>query len=389
VPRGPSYADTPFWLQERRDEWPPARFDGRADVGVIGGGVTGCSCALTLAENGVRVRLHEAREIAGGASGRNGGFALRGATLPYDRARLELGPDAARRLMTLTEGALDRIEELAGDAFRRVGSLRLAADHAERAALQREHDALRTDGFSVEWLDELPARLSVLYVGAILHPGDGAIQPARWVRRLAARAAAAGADLREHEPMTVDAVDADVVVVAGDGFTASLLPELARVVRPTRGQVLVTEPLDELLYGRPHYARDGYDYWHQLPDRRLVIGGQRDASLSTENTDVEATTTVIQSRLEHLVTQLVGALPRVTGRWAGIWGTTPDLMPLAGRVPGRDDTWLAGGYSGHGNALGLACGDLVARAILGQAPPELALFDPGRLAALRTPTESV
>ncbi len=54
---------------------------------MIGGGVTGCSCALTLAERGVRVRLHEAREIAGGASGRNGGFALRGAAVPYDEAR--------------------------------------------------------------------------------------------------------------------------------------------------------------------------------------------------------------------------------------------------------------------------------------------------------------
>ncbi len=60
---------------------------------MIGGGVTGCSCALTLASNGVRVRLHEAREIAGGASGRNGGFALRGATVPYDRARAELGTE--------------------------------------------------------------------------------------------------------------------------------------------------------------------------------------------------------------------------------------------------------------------------------------------------------
>ena len=54
---------------------------------VVGGGVTGCSCALTLAERGVRVRLYEAREIAGGASGRNGGFALRGAAAPYDAAR--------------------------------------------------------------------------------------------------------------------------------------------------------------------------------------------------------------------------------------------------------------------------------------------------------------
>ena len=87
------------------------------------------------------------------------------------------------------------------------------------------------------------------------------------------------------------------------------------------------------------------------------------------------------------MTQLVGGTPRVTHRWAGIWGTTPDLMPLAGRVPGRDDTWLAGGYSGHGNALGLACGDLVARAILGGSPPQLDLFDPARLAAAQTTAE--
>jgi glycine/D-amino acid oxidase-like deaminating enzyme len=387
VSGGPSHPGTSYWLEERRSEWPSTRFAGRADVAVIGGGVTGCSCALTLASNGVRVRLHEAREIAGGASGRNGGFALRGATLPYDRARTELGAEPAQRLMALTERALDRMEELAGDAFRRVGSLRLAADAAERDALRREHDALRDDGFDVEWFDELPPRLAALYDGAILHPGDGAIQPARWVRRLAAHAVAAGADLRERDPVTVDSVDADVIVVAGDGFTASLLHELAAVVRPTRGQVLVTEPLDELLYSRPHYARDGYDYWQQLADGRLVLGGQRDASLATEDTDVEETTPVIQDRLEQLAAQLVGGSPRITHRWAGIWGTTPDLMPLAGRVPGRDGTWLAGGYSGHGNALGLACGDLVARAILGEAPPELGLFDPARLAVAPAPAE--
>ena len=68
----------------------------------------------------------------------------------------------------------------------------------------------------------------------------------------------------------------------------------------------------------------------------------------------------------------------MTDRWAGIWGTTPDLMPLVGEV--RDGVWVAGGYSGHGNALGLACGDLVARAILGEHLPELGIFDPSRAA---------
>jgi glycine/D-amino acid oxidase-like deaminating enzyme len=143
--------------------------------------------------------------------------------------------------------------------------------------------------------------------------------------------------------------------------------------------VLATEPLRERLYDRPHYARAGYDYWQQLPDGRLVLGGQRDASFATEETDVVATTELIQGRLDALAEQLVGYRPVVTDRWAGIWGTTPDLVPLAGRVPGRDGVWVAGGYSGHGNALGLACGELVARAILGEQPPELELFDPVRL----------
>jgi gamma-glutamylputrescine oxidase len=371
-------ASTSLWLEESREELPRRRFDGRAEVAVVGGGVTGCSCALTLAERGVRVRLYEAREIAGGASGRNGGFALRGATVPYDEARRDLGDERARLLMELTERSLDRMEALAGDAFRRVGSLRLAYDEAERDALRREHDALCADGFAVEWVDELAPPLDRLYLGAIHHPSDGAIQPARWVRRLAAHAAAAGADLHEGEAVRVEALDADAVVVAGDGFTAQLLPELAAHVRPTRGQVLATEPLPERLYERPHYARGGYDYWQQLPDGRVVLGGKRDASFETEQTDVEATTGLVQERLDALGRDLLGRQPVVTNRWAGIWGTTPDLVPLVGRVPGRRDVWVAGGYSGHGNALGLACGDLVARALLGESPPELALFDPAR-----------
>jgi gamma-glutamylputrescine oxidase len=366
-----------FWLKEPRDDLRRPSFEGREEVAVVGGGVTGCSCALTLAERGVRVRLYEAREIAGGASGRNGGFALRGATAPYDVARRDLGPERARLLMELTERSLDRMEELAGDAFRRVGSLRLAFDEEERDALRREHDALREDGFAVEWVDELAPPLDRLYRGAILHPNDGALYPARWVRRLAAHAANAGADVLEGTPVRVDELDADAIVVCGDGFTAALLPELSEHVHPTRGQVIATEPLPELRYPRPHYARGGYDYWHQLPDGRLVIGGNRDAALATEDTDVEETTELVQGRIEALVEQLVGFRPAITDRWAGIWGTTPDLLPLVGRV--SENVFVAGGYSGHGNALGLACGDLAARAVLGEQPPELELFDPSRL----------
>ncbi len=336
----------------------------------------------------MRVRLLEGREIAGGASGRNGGFALRGLALSYDGARESLGAGAARAAWELTELALLRMEELAGDAFRRVGSVRLAVDRAELDELRREYEALRDDGFGAEWLDPLPGSLGALFAGGFVHPTDGALAPALWVRRLAEHAVAAGAQIVERHPIDregIDRLEADAVVIAVDGMTDALLPELAPLVTSIRGQVLATEPLPDRLYDRPHYARGGYDYWQQLADGTLILGGRRDTSLASETTTSEGTTSFIQDQLDAFATALFGRPVPVERRWAGIWGETFDLLPLAGRLPGSDRLWVAGGYSGHGNVLGLACGDLVARAILGDVDPELELFDPGR-ATLRAHT---
>ncbi|HWG55009.1 MAG TPA: FAD-dependent oxidoreductase [Gaiellaceae bacterium] len=367
-----------YWLEEPSAPVASRPLEGRADVEIVGGGVTGCSCALTLARAGLRVRVHEAREIASGASGRNGGFALRGGSMPYHEAAATLGRDTAARLWRLTEDGLRTLSAYAGDAFTLTGSLRLAADGDELLSVQAEHDALLADGFAVEWIEPLPPQLA-RFRGGFRHVGDGAIHPARWVRRLAAQAVEAGAELRERSRVErLDDLEAATVVVATDGYTRDLVPEVDAAVGPIRNQVVVTEPLDELLFPLPHYARHGYDYWQQLSDGRLVVGGRRDAALEEEATAEEAVTAAIQSRLEELVAALLGRVPAITHRWAGIFGSSADGLPLAGRLPVRDGVWVALGYAGHGNVLGLVCGDLVARAILGEEPPELALFDPAR-----------
>ena len=180
----------------------------------------------------------------------------------------------------------------------------------------------------------------------VVHARGGSIQPARFVRRLAARAAEAGVEFREHEHVgDVAVLDADEVVVATDGYGHGLVHELAEAIWPTRGQVMVTEPLDRVLYDRPHYARQGFDYWQQLPDRRVLLGGFRDVSILDELTDDEVTTPAIQGALEVFLAELIGELPRISHRWAGIFGLTQDMLPLVGRVPGRDGLWIAGGYS--------------------------------------------
>ena len=370
-----------FWLAEAAPTLRSRPLDGAADVEIVGGGVTGISAALTLARRGLRVRVHEARAIASGASGRNGGFALRGGAMAYDSAREWLGEDVAAEYWRLTEQYVGRMAELGGDAVRRTGSLRLAGDD-ERAELQAEYEALRADGFDAEWRDELPEPLAGSFPGALFHPDDAVLQPARLVRRLALAAAEAGVEVREHDRVEdLGELEADTVLVATDGYPSGLLGELEGLIIPTRGQMIATEPLPEQLYPMPHYGRHGYDYWHQNEEGRLIVGGFRDADMDSEFTAEEATTERIQGALESFAADLVGRAPTVTHRWAGVFGLVPDLMPVVGRHPSRDGLWVAGGYSGHGNVLGLMCGDLVAQAILGEPHALLERMDPARLVA--------
>jgi gamma-glutamylputrescine oxidase len=369
-----------YWLDEPAEPIPHVTLDGAADVAIVGGGITGCSCALALADAGLKVRLFDAREVAGGASGRNGGFALRGGAAPYPVLADSIGADATAELWRWTEAELRELARLAGDAVRQTGSLRLAADEEEREELREELDALLEAGFAAEWRVDLPPPLEGRYPAALFHPTDAMLQPARLVRGLARRAAEAGVEIRERTRVSSIAdAGADVVVVATDGYPSGLLGELEGLIVPTRGQVIATEPIEEMLFAVPHYGRHGFDYWHQRPDGRIVAGGFRDVSLDTEFTADEVTTPVVQSALERFVSELVGRSLRIDYRWAGIFGMVFDFLPVVGRVPDADGFWMAGGYSGHGNVLGFGCGRLVARALLGDRDPLLDLFEPRRL----------
>ena len=257
---------------------------GVADVEVVGGGVTGCSCALTLAQAGKRVRLHEAREVASGASGRNGGFALRGGAMAYDSARDWLGAEQAAESWRLTE-ALRRPD---GRARRRC-----VPPHGQPAARGRRRARRASRGVRGAARGRLRRRLARRaaraarrpFPGALFHPDDAVLQPARLVRRLAVspprRAPRSASTIGSR---ILDALDADDVVIATDGYPSGLLGELEGLIIPTRGQMIATEPIPERLFPMPHYGRHGYDYWHQDEEGRILAGGFRDFDLESEFT---------------------------------------------------------------------------------------------------------
>lgn len=381
-----------------------------ADIAIIGGGITGTSAALWLARAGARAVVLEGRRIAAGASGRNGGFLLGGTSETYGTVIDRYGREPARRIwafnvsnQALAVGLVGELAERGWDCgYRQTGSLRIAASERELANVMRGVALMHEDGWEAEPVarTDLPDVIRAAYFGAAYYPRDAQIQPARFVTGIARLAVEAGAAIYEESPVTgIEVSDAGSVVTAGGGrvHARTLLLAtnawsgdigralgaewLGQVIVPTRGQVLATAPVQARLFACPCYADEGYQYWRQLDDGRLVVGGWRNRSFETEASADETPGDEVQRHLDGFVRDTLGLpdLP-IEHRWAGIMAFSPDELPLVGPLPGIHNCYIAGGYTGHGNAYALQASRMLADLIAGRQHPDADLFAPARLA---------
>ena len=406
-----------FWQDEARStQQRYAALEQRvtADVAIIGAGITGAACALWLARAGSRVIVLEQETVAHGASGRNGGFLIAGTAETYERAIALYGRERARRLFTFSAANNQTVRELAAESeargwatgYRRTGSMRLADSPAELAEVQASLALLAEDGWPAETVDEdhlLPC-LRGHYLGGAYYPNDGELQPARFVLGLARLAAQAGATFYERTPAlsvreaddavsietSAGAVQAQTLIFATNAWLGELLSRLpepqtslgSRSVTPTRGQMLATAPIAGRFFDCPIYAHYGYQYWRQLQDGRLVVGGWRDyAPDRDQSAPTQAPTDTVQQHLDRFLFETL-TLPRatpITHRWAGLMAFTPDSLPVVGWAPGSQRVLLCGGYTGHGNAMAARCARVAADLALGTANLEAEMFRPERL----------
>jgi gamma-glutamylputrescine oxidase len=381
-----SSGTAPFWLDAPYEPRPALDRDLEVEACVIGGGVGGLSCARRLAEHGIDTVLLEAGTVAGGASGRNGGFLIAGIALFHNDARERLGVDRARAMYAATlEAQQDVIalaEELgAGDALRQIGLIRLAVSEEEAEHVRDHAAALREDGFPGETIEreDLPPALRRTGLVGCLTDHDCALHPARWYRLLAAAAEAAGARIYENTrvggpvpaptegPVMTEggSVTAQQVVVAADGALPALVPEYAGRVRSRRLHMVATEPLPPAM-DTMVYARWGFEYLQQRPDGRILVGGFSDVDGESSYTDSDAGSPLIWDRVESYLREDLGVEPAISHRWAGVVGYSDDSLPYVGEVPGRDGLHVSGGYSGVGNVPGFMCGRDIADTIAGQ-----------------------
>lgn len=357
----------PVWEEGEAPVLPRLEGRVRAEVCVIGLGGSGLAALDELAARGVNAAGIEARSVGAGAAGRNGGFVLAGLAKFFHVLVAEVGPGLAAALYRHTAEEIARQAAAAGpELIRLTGSLRIAADAAERADCGRHLAALRAGGFAAE-----------PYAGpegeGLLIPTDGVMQPLRRARALAADLRARGVRLFGDSPVravapglvtaAAGAVECDAVVVAVDGRLEQLLPELSPRVRTARLQMLATAPAPEVSFPRPVYSRHGYDYWQQLPDGRIALGGFRDRAREAEWTADAEPSAFIQGCLERFLRERLRVTAAVTHRWAASAAYTEDGLPVLEEA--RDRVYAAGAYSGTGNIVGALCGRAAARLACG------------------------
>ena len=387
-----------YWLDTAPPPPPPPplarRSDAEAvpettDVAVIGGGYTGVAAARALARHGVDVTVLEREALGWGASTRNGGFVLPGFKLGALALVRRFGVERARRLFEASVASVRFLEQLIAEAgitcdYARCGHISLASRPAHVRQMEAVQRLLASQfGYDTMLLprEQLREEIgSARYYGGLVDPSAGALHPAKYFAGLAAAAERAGARLVEHvEAQHLERtaggftvvtsrgrVRAREVVIATNGYSGALHPELRRRVIPIGSYIIATAPLAESL-ARELIPRRRMlsDTKHLLfyfrlsppPDARLLFGGR--ASFTPTTTHESAR--ILADGMRSVFPQLA-AVP-VEYSWSGNVGFTFDQLPHAGRL---DGVYYALGYCGHGVAQASYLGARVAEAIAGR-----------------------
>lgn len=379
------------------DQRPPT------DVVIVGGGVIGLAIGWRAQRRGLRTVVID-RATSGEATSRvaAGMIAPIAEAAPKEPAVLALSTESARRY---PEFVRELMEEGGPDpGYRRCGTLLVARDLDEAAALERELAFRQSLGLPVRRLRPSearslePALAPTLRLGLEI-PDDHAIDPRALVQALAEAFDRAGGVRRQHSEVTAlvcdqnrvhgvaladgTVIDAEQIVVAAGPWSGEVrgLPKAARVpLRPVKGQSLaLRDPNGPGLLERVIRMQPGY----LVPrgDGRYVLG----ATMEERGFDSTVTAGGVFELLRDAIELVPGVSEFVVEElMVGTRPGTPDNAPIIGAGVLRGLHWATGHYR-HGILLAPITADLIAGALAGEPLPELAApFDPTRFAPLVT-----
>lgn len=384
------YPDSYYHATKNRDlGLTPLDGSTQADVCIIGGGYTGLSCALHLAKRGYRVVLLEARKIGWGASGRNGGQLGSGQRKDQIELCKSVGDDTAKRLWELAEDSKALAKQIIGDYSidcdlkpgiahpdHKPGYAKGSREYVE--FLQQKYQYEDIQYIEQDEMAELTGSNS--YYGGNLDTSASHLHPLNYALGLAAAAIKHGAIL--HESTVVESyeegkvnrvvtnrgtIETTSVVIACNGYLGKLDKRMSGKIMPINNFIIATEPLDKEAAAKINPrdiaiadSRFVVNYYRLSADKRLLFGGGENYGRNFP-TDIES---FVRKPMTEIYPQLANIA--VDYAWGGTLAVTLNRMPHFGRL-GKNNTYFAQGYSGHGVATATLAGKLIANAIAGEA----------------------
>lgn len=362
----------------------------QTEVCVIGGGYSGVSTALHLAEKGIDVVLVEQNQIGWGASGRNGGQIIGGfgpELSDYKKYQKVFGVKAAPVMWKAGIECVDIIRDWVDrydiQCDLTWGYFDAAMNKHEVAELLEAKAALESLGYPYELKavseDEIKNVVgSAQFIGGVINNGWGHCHPLNLVRGEAKAAEKLGARIYEDsrvskliyddDTITVDMdwcrVSAKKVVLAGNAYLGDLAPALEKRLLPVGSYIIATEPLSPELQAHilpgNHAVCDqrwALDYFRLSADGRLLFGGVATYS-GMHPRDI---TQKMRPKMLKVFPELKDV--EIQYEWGGYLGVGINRIPQIGRLDSR--TYYAQAYAGHGVAPTHMAGKIISEAILG------------------------
>jgi D-hydroxyproline dehydrogenase subunit beta len=365
------------------------------DIVIVGAGIIGAACAAECARGGLRVLVVDQGDIAGGSTS-----AGMGHIVVMDDGEAQFALTAySRRLWQ------DLADELPADVeYDRCGTLWVAADEEEMAAVGRKERYYRDRGIHVEVLDavsldEAEPNLRRGLLGGLLVADDVVIYPPCAARFLLDQARNLRAEVRLGMKVRSLLPDGSVLFVDGTRISATRCvnaagcwsPQLTEglPVRKRKGHLAITDrypgfarhQLIELGYLKSAHAAANDSVAFNIQPRKtgqMLVGSSRQFGAVQDAVEPKLLGQMLR-RASHYMPQL-GKLS-VIRTWTGYRAATPDKLPLIGPSLHSDRIWLATGHEGLGITTSLATGRLLTDLILGRASEiPVAPYLPARLA---------
>ncbi|MEQ1723319.1 MAG: FAD-dependent oxidoreductase [Pseudobdellovibrio sp.] len=345
------------------------------DAVIIGAGIAGLSTAFWLEKNNpnLKIAVIDKNYLGAGASGRNAGFITCGSSEHFNKLHKQFGLKKAVEIWKFSEQNRELIkseiigEDLSSVDYFNTGACTVAPSPEDWTRYQDVYATMKSAGISVELIDEkyLASHYGVRnFSGAIQYAHDGIIHPVKLLNKI--KATLKKTDFFFGEEVFEVAEPGDAVqiktqkhqfsaaklYVCLNGYIPFLFKEFKEVIKPQRGQIIVTESLPAFVKG-PCYLTKHLCYFRQLPTGELLVGGFRNHDIEAENTAFDESTDKIQKALTEFTQSYFQntASVKINYRWSGVMGFSEDAQMIIGKHPKYSNIHIMAGCSGHGMGL--------------------------------------